>query len=482
MEKRFRLYVIVAALVGLIASSALYFSVAQLQDDHLLARFQDETARLGMVIEQRLNADIRALALLESNASAPRPDSALARQAGRLLHNFPDLTGLAWAPRRKDSFAIANVYGEIGADQLIGTDIASAPNLAGALTQLSAAPLVVQMPAIFGLDPRSSLLVLTAVGEASTDDVPRPAGIFAATLAFERAIDSALARFGGDDIQILVSGLSAHTLAIYVGGAGAGQLRSGDSFSVPIDLVSGQQWTLRATPTAQYFAARSNGVAVLVLFAGLLLTALTTLYLEITLRRADQVKLLIQGSTEQLNSANKQLEMLTLTDELTGSVNRRGFEHALQGEWGRAIRDKNALTLLIVDVDYFKAYNDHYGHLAGDECLKRVAQALAAVPGRLGDLVARYGGEEFAVILPNTEDLDAVVAERCRAAIEGMGIPHEYSAAGPVVTVSVGSATCWPHQHEDPREIIVLADKAMYEAKASGRNRVTPRVEAVSAA
>ncbi len=482
MEKRFRLYVIAAALVGLIGSSALYFSVAQLQDNHLLARFQDEAVRLGMVVEQRLNTDIRALTLLDGDGSTSRLDSSLDRQAGRFLQHFPDVTGLAWAPLQKDNFSIANVYGEIGADQLIGIDIASDPDLAGALTQLSAVPLIVQMPAIFGIDPRSYLLVLTAVGEAGTDDAPRLAGIFAATLASERAIDSALAHFGGDDIHLLVSGLSAQSPTIYEGGAVSGQLRSGAAFSVPIDLVTGQQWTLRATPTAQYFAVRSNLVAVLVFCAGLLLTALTTFYLEVTLRRADQVKLLIQSSTEKLNCANKQLEMLTLTDELTGSVNRRGFEHALQSEWGRAIRDKNALTLLIVDVDYFKAYNDHYGHLAGDECLKGVAQALAAVPGRLGDLVARYGGEEFAVILPGTEDLDAVVAERCRAAIEDLGIPHENSVAGPVVTVSVGSATCWPHQHEDSREIIVMADKAMYEAKASGRNRVTPCVEAFSAA
>jgi diguanylate cyclase (GGDEF)-like protein len=163
------------------------------------------------------------------------------------------------------------------------------------------------------------------------------------------------------------------------------------------------------------------------------------------------------------------LERLASHDALTGIANRRNFDETLEREWRRCRRDAQSLALLMLDVDYFKPYNDTFGHPAGDVCLQRVAQALAQVPLRASDLVARYGGEEFAVILPNASLQGArEVAERLRAAVWQMALP---GVAAPV-SVSIGVA-CLPATPEaSPEQLMALADAALYRAKHEGRNRV----------
>jgi diguanylate cyclase (GGDEF)-like protein len=126
----------------------------------------------------------------------------------------------------------------------------------------------------------------------------------------------------------------------------------------------------------------------------------------------------------------------------------------------------------MVDIDHFKAYNDYYGHLAGDDCLQRVARTLETVVARPGDLAARYGGEEFALVLPDTDNGARILGERCRAAVADLQIPHQASPLLPVVTASVGVATTIPRPGSTPEELIVRADQALYRAKLLGRNQV----------
>lgn len=171
-----------------------------------------------------------------------------------------------------------------------------------------------------------------------------------------------------------------------------------------------------------------------------------------------------------------QLEALARTDSLTGLANRRTFDETLDREWRRASREKGTLSLLVIDVDSFKNFNDAYGHQAGDDCLRTVAAAIAKHSGRAGDLAARYGGEEFAVILPQTNYDQALAAgERIRSAVEALGIPHANGQAGSVVTVSVGAASSMTASGgtiEMPHGLLQAADMAMYKSKAGGRNRV----------
>ncbi|MEW5790514.1 MAG: diguanylate cyclase [Pseudomonadota bacterium] len=175
----------------------------------------------------------------------------------------------------------------------------------------------------------------------------------------------------------------------------------------------------------------------------------------------------------QLKAANEALQRLSCQDGLTGIANRRHFDETFRSEWRRAVRDHLPLSFILIDIDYFKTFNDVYGHQAGDACLQQVAQTLVASLSRPGDLVARYGGEEFAVILSDTNAQGAaVVAETLRRQIERLGIPHQHSAAGRIVTISLGVATATPNGHRRPESLIAAADEALYRAKALGRNRV----------
>jgi diguanylate cyclase (GGDEF)-like protein len=176
--------------------------------------------------------------------------------------------------------------------------------------------------------------------------------------------------------------------------------------------------------------------------------------------------------TEQLEVANNKLEKLASLDGLTNIANRRRFTEFLTQEWQRSQRTQTPLALLMMDVDYFKPYNDTYGHQGGDECLKRVAALLRETVHRSTDLAARYGGEEFVVVLTDTDKEGAlVVAETIRAQVEALEIPHSGSKVNPYVTLSIGVAAIIPDRQMDANDLIAAADHSLYRAKENGRNR-----------
>ena len=173
----------------------------------------------------------------------------------------------------------------------------------------------------------------------------------------------------------------------------------------------------------------------------------------------------------QMETAFHTVEQLAMLDGLTGVANRRLMDETLRREWLSARRDNAPLSVLLIDVDHFKAYNDCYGHLAGDECLRRVAHEIQSMLRRPLDLLARYGGEEFVAILPNTPPSNAeIIAERVRCVVEECGLAHAESPCG-VVTVSLGCATAVPGPTGDERALLKAADTALYLAKSNGRNR-----------
>ncbi|MFP5390546.1 MAG: diguanylate cyclase [Gammaproteobacteria bacterium] len=178
----------------------------------------------------------------------------------------------------------------------------------------------------------------------------------------------------------------------------------------------------------------------------------------------------IRDITEE-RAAQVALEQLATRDGLTGLANRRCFDETLRSEWARALRQQQPLSLLMVDVDNFKAYNDANGHTGGDDCLKRVATAVASEM-RANDLVARYGGEEFAVILPGQALKGAaIVAERIRSRVERLGLPNGQATG--LVTVSIGAATALVAHDNTPGQLVATADAALYRAKHMGRNRIS---------
>lgn len=187
---------------------------------------------------------------------------------------------------------------------------------------------------------------------------------------------------------------------------------------------------------------------------------------DISERKATELK---------LAALQKELEALSFKDGLTGVANRRMFDSLFDEEWNRAQRNRQPLSLILADIDFFKQYNDHYGHIQGDECLRRIGHLLGSAATRARDLLARFGGEEFALILPETDATAAIhIAERCRTLIFKAQIPHAGSPAGAMLTLSLGVGTITPKREDDPLGFIDQVDRQLYQAKQGGRNRTMP--------
>jgi diguanylate cyclase (GGDEF)-like protein len=181
---------------------------------------------------------------------------------------------------------------------------------------------------------------------------------------------------------------------------------------------------------------------------------------------------LIESLERKVHARTEELRQMSMKDGLTGIANRRSFDERLGVEWQRGLRSGAPLSLLMIDIDHFKLFNDHYGHQEGDRCIRAVAQTLQQVASRASDLVARYGGEEFAVLLADTDDLAATrIAEQCLAAVAAMVMPHAVSAVGLHVSISIGICTLNVDEQAASERLITQADQALYQAKRSGRNR-----------
>jgi diguanylate cyclase (GGDEF)-like protein len=190
------------------------------------------------------------------------------------------------------------------------------------------------------------------------------------------------------------------------------------------------------------------------------------------LQRLDKMRSRLVDVSRELAAANQRLETLAHQDGLTGIANRRAFDSLMGRHFAQAVRQGTPLSLVLCDIDHFKAYNDRYGHPAGDECLRQIGAAVGRGCRRATDVAARYGGEEFALLLPDTPSSGALeVMERIRGEVAALAIPHDSSSAASVVTLSAGIATHDKERDNAPAELIARADQALYRAKDLGRNR-----------
>lgn len=177
---------------------------------------------------------------------------------------------------------------------------------------------------------------------------------------------------------------------------------------------------------------------------------------------------------QRLAEAHASVLALSRTDGLTAIANRRWFDESLAHEFARALRSKTPIGLLLMDIDCFKLFNDNYGHAAGDDCLRKVAQAVRSVVKRPPDMAARYGGEEIVCLLPDTDLIGvAKVGDAVLEAVRSLGIPHRFSKAIDIVTLSIGGVSIIPEQNMTPTSIIEAADSYLYQSKEHGRNRLT---------
>ncbi len=252
--------------------------------------------------------------------------------------------------------------------------------------------------------------------------------------------------------------------------AGRGQyiLMSGFAFVMAIfalrvgATLGGQVQTVSIT--------QNNPVQQLTFLAVVVALMLLAMGLALMVHERSEAELL--HAQALLQRQNQKLETLSITDGLTGLFNRRYLDQVMETEWARAVRQGAVFSVLMTDADCFKAYNDHYGHQAGDTCLAQIAQVLKAFSRRAGDVAARYGGEEFVLLLASTEPLAAQqTAESIRQAVQALCLPHTRSPWG-VVTISVGVASVVAQPHLSAEGVLKLADDALYAAKAAGRNVV----------
>jgi len=191
---------------------------------------------------------------------------------------------------------------------------------------------------------------------------------------------------------------------------------------------------------------------------------------EMNRRKAREEDLLVLNN--RLEEMNRELERLTVTDSLTGLANRRFFNEFLNREWLREQRGQQPFSVIMIDIDHFKKYNDCYGHLEGDVCLQKVAWALQGALCRAGDVLARYGGEEFVAILPHTDKPGAAeLATAFHAGVQALELPHQESPVSSIVTISIGVASVIPNRSLSPTQVVAMADEALYRAKQAGRNQ-----------
>ncbi len=189
-------------------------------------------------------------------------------------------------------------------------------------------------------------------------------------------------------------------------------------------------------------------------------------------KQRDEAYKALRKLQQELEVKNQELERLSSLDGLTGIANRRVFDEFVAKEWARAAREKRPLSVILIDIDHFKKYNDNYGHQGGDDCLRQVARSLAATVRRPGDLVARYGGEEFVVVMPDTDIKGAEkIAHALCAGVNEMKLPHAHSSTSDHVTISLGVACAMPSSSTQAESVIASADEALYQAKESGRNQ-----------
>ncbi|KGJ97341.1 CHASE domain-containing protein [Colwellia psychrerythraea] len=252
------------------------------------------------------------------------------------------------------------------------------------------------------------------------------------------------------------------------------------SYTKALPEILGRKWSLIGSPTQSYISVRRSILPLFVLSAGIIFTFFITVYIRSITKQAFLVQSIVIEKTNELNKANKRLKKLSRIDGLTGIANRRFMDEFLDREWLRAIRQESSVSFLLIDIDFFKAYNDNYGHLAGDECLKKVGACLKEQVNRAVDMVARYGGEEFAFVLLDTHNVE-LIAQRCLKSIEALNIKHEFSPVGPVVSISIGYCTLIPQKGSDPSSLIAAADEALYKAKERGRNNALASLTAISA-
>jgi len=514
-----RLILMIVVIAGVMLSSLSGWFLYKVEEKAIIAEFQKDVDESAASLYREVISNfetLRSLAILFNGDTVPELKQ-FSLESKKILIRHSDIQALEWIPRiihserttyefeqrkeypefeiterkeqghmvtaeeREEYFPVYFVEPFIGNEEAFGFDLASNPTRLKALKkswdsaipQATASITLVQehenlkgflafLPIYKGVPStvtkRRDNLMGFVLGVYRISNIFTSSSLNDALLGIEmKLIDETLSS-GHDILHIhkLQTGFTAHESINY---------------RKELPVIWGRKWSLIASPAISYITVRRDMLPLAIFVSGIIFTIFIAFYIHIISRRAATIQKMVVEKTNKLNEANIKLELLSRTDGLTEVANRRCMDEFIDNEWLRAIRDKSSLSFILIDIDFFKLYNDNYGHPAGDECLKKVATRLKGLVNRPGDLVARYGGEEFALVLTSTEEAK-LVANSCQQLIEELQIPHEFSQVADVVTISVGLCTVAPEKGTDPSLVIDAADKALYKAKDGGRNRV----------
>ncbi len=508
--------------LGVLLTLALTWHLYGLETDKIDQQFHREIDRHSVTIEQLLVQHyeiVHGLANALGLLGQPEPDY-FDQLCGPVQRRHPLIESLAWYYQVEDSDRtgleqkLQRSYPDYAIKVFSGGK--SAPNLAAANTLSPRSPAQDYMPmvaivaeneaasAYLGLDLYSLPAIVKGLNRAAARDriyvsgayqpagqqalnfaafypIYRPfpsdrkpafAGFVSATFNIESLFRQAMEEkldYWAVRVQAQNVGLDT---AIFATSPPLKPLADDHGYQRKIDVGAARYWNIQVVPSRSYIADQRSNIPLVALLTGLIFTGVIYYQWLNQLYRTHNIELLVARRTQELSKANKRLRELSQTDALTGVANRRLFEERLQQEFLRLRRSRKPLSLMMIDVDYFKSYNDHYGHQQGDETLARIARCIAATVHRPADLVARYGGEEFIVLLPDTNASALELGRDILHAIRELNIPHARSNSADRVTVSIGFGYARANQLKSAKQIVLAADQAMYFAKASGRNCV----------
>ena len=505
------LRLLIALLLGLIISVLLGRFIYSIETQGIKSAFEKDVVTESLAIEREIVLNFHAIDSLKNffdNSQHVDPDE-FKQFSTTLLQSHPNIVALSWVPKVTSSkrthydsnqtyfvhplhiterdktqqlipaqkrdvyFPVSYIEPVTGNENALGFDLASNPQRLAALTlakQTGEIAITASLKLVQTTGTRKSFLAAVPVYDKGPGQKQSLKGYITAVFHIDQLMVNALKNTAEHDISLT---LFDQTTAI------AEELHTTHPeithnqetiLDYPLGLIGGRQWHLEASPSRNYIIQKRSANPFIIFLLVLTFISSSLFYIFRLHKQAEITQKAVEQRTLELNEAKEAIERIALLDDMTGIANRRHFDDYFMKEWQRGQREQTPLTLIVIDIDFFKQYNDNYGHLLGDHCIQEVASALSNTLRRASDLLARYGGEEFAIIAPNTSD-GYILSELCRKNIETLAQPHAHSKIANHITVSAGFTTLIPSNESNPDALFKMADQALYKAKSAGRNQ-----------
>ena len=515
MNRKIALISIPTGILGIGLSALLAFKFYHLETRSIQKDFQQDINEQVHRLEARIDAKlevINSLKLLFDSSDQVEPKE-FKQFTHNLLARHKDIQALEWVPKVKHSdratfikqrrqdypafeitqqvsqgrmiraqkrseyFPVSFLEPLAGNELALGFDLASDATRKQAITLATDTGMVqstTNLTLVQERDDQKGFITFIPVyqDQPNTLDSKRQRlqGLVLGVFRISDLVNAAVRPGAVDAINLRLMDTSNPEDIPYVRQSQLGQPMPEHEYRYDLKPIAGQQWTLAAIPSNVYFNEKRSGLPWAVFWVGLVFTVLAEAYVFFILRQSKIVETVVRDRTKALEEANKKLSLISTTDELTHIFNRRHFNDCLEKEWKRAIREQTPMTLFLINLDFFRQFNEGYGFVAGDDCLKKIAVQLESLLKRPADVVARFEGETFALLLPNTANAEPL-AQRCIESIEALKIKHIYSPISEYVTVSIGIGFVRPAHDIPMTKLVDKATQALLQAKDAGRNQ-----------